>query len=382
MMLSCMIVAALVCSSGIPRTEWLTHHGGVQKDLFCSVVELENGDLIAAGYTASFSTGDYDGYLMRLDGATGEMLWMKTCGGIQDDRLYDIVLLPDGNLIACGETTRDDGNGGSDGWLVTVDPDGEVLREELFGGGLDESFNSLTVLGDGSIAAAGYTWSAGSGRSDAWVALFDLLGNPTWERTFGGEMQEQAFCIIYAYGGLLVSGTTYSNGEDGDASLWGLDLTGAELFETTWGGPSYDHGRSVTALNDGSSLVGCWEKVASCMAGFAHVGMEGNLISDESVTSGLDTRVESVITTASGDILAGGYIEEIEFGTQEIFLWEISLEPLELIWELPLGGIEDDICMDIIETVSGDIIIAGGSSSYGDGDMNALIIRLDRTEGN
>lgn len=375
-----MMIAALLCTTAAPRTAWQTCEGGIKKDLLCSVVELENGDLIAAGYSASYGTGDYDGYLVRLDGESGDLVWMKTCGSTLNDRLYDVVLLPDGNCIACGETDREGGNGGSDGWLVTVSPDGEVLREQTHGGALDEVFNSLVTLVDGSIAVAGYTSSAGAGRSDAWVVMFDLLGDLTWERTFGGEMEEQAFCITYAFGRLLVSGTTYSSGEDGNACLWGLEVSGAELFETTWGGPGYDHGRSVTGLTDGSSVVGCWMKCASCMAGFAHIGMDGGLISNERLTSGLDTRVESVALSGNGNILAAGYTEELEFETQEIFVWELSLEPLEIIWTLPLGGSGDDMCLDIIETASGDIVMVGGSNSYGEGDMDALVIRLQRRE--
>ena len=373
------LVSILLTEVEIPSIDWMIVDGGIKTDVLMAVVEDDEGNFIAVGYSASYSTGDYDGLILCLDGHSGDIRWRRTYGGTSNDRFFDLQKGSEGIFHICGETFSG-GSGGSDGWLLCIDGDGEPIWETHYGGELNDAFKTLVLLPDGSIAAAGHTWSSGAGGSDAVVASFSNDGELQWETTLGGDREEQAWDMDFDGAYLYISGTTYSYGINGDVVIWCVDTSGLNLFGRIWGGPGYDFGKSVTLLPDGNLFVACWRKVASCQAGFRTVSRNGTLLGEKIISTGLDTRLEAVFTTDGELILATGYAEQLETSEQDGFLWEISPTDFERLWAMPLGGTGNDICRDVIETASGDIVIVGGSTSFGEGDMDAWVIRLERND--
>ena len=58
---------------------------------------------------------------------------------------------------------------------------------------------------------AGHTTSFGAGGSDAWVLKLDASGKLTWQKTYGGSLDEYARAIQQTQdGGYIVAGDTYA----------------------------------------------------------------------------------------------------------------------------------------------------------------------------
>jgi pentose-5-phosphate-3-epimerase len=49
-----------------------------------------------------------------------------------------------------------------------------------------------------------------------------------------------------------------------------------------------------------------------------------------------------------------------------------------ITWMTVDGGLKTNALTAVIETASGDIVIVGGSASFGNGDMDAWVIQLER----
>ncbi|NBU61857.1 MAG: hypothetical protein EBS26_03015, partial [Bacteroidia bacterium] len=64
------------------------------------------------------------------------------------------------------------------------------------GSGIDVGHN-IVVLPNNDIACAGTSSSFGSGQSDAYLVVFDSLGNEKWSKTFGGSLAEQIYDFKY-----------------------------------------------------------------------------------------------------------------------------------------------------------------------------------------
>ena len=79
-------------------TLWTKTYGGQSDDYGTSVNISENGGYIVTGYTNSFGSGNYDGYVLRID-ESGDTLWTKIVGGENDDRFYDAVSTEYGDVI-------------------------------------------------------------------------------------------------------------------------------------------------------------------------------------------------------------------------------------------------------------------------------------------
>lgn len=110
-------------------TLWTRVLGGTGTERSYKVRAVSAGGCILAGRSDSNSGlfagnfGQTDGILIRVD-ANGNVLWSKCYGGSEQDYLYDVVENPAGNFVACGETGSNDGNlagtGSGLAWVLFV----------------------------------------------------------------------------------------------------------------------------------------------------------------------------------------------------------------------------------------------------------------------
>lgn len=100
-------------SGGCVLTDGL-NYGGKKDDNAYSVVQTCDGNYLIVGATKS-KTDDvscnnnpnspytFDAWVVKIDAATGEILWEETIGDVGNDEFHDIEQLEDGSFIAVGE---------------------------------------------------------------------------------------------------------------------------------------------------------------------------------------------------------------------------------------------------------------------------------------
>ncbi|MBU3742781.1 MAG: VWA domain-containing protein, partial [Candidatus Kapabacteria bacterium] len=118
---------------------WQRPLGGSDADEARSVIELRDGSYVVAGWTASsdgdvkVTKGKEDAWVVKLDGATGNIIWQRTYGGSNTDFAQCIIQDDDGNLVLVGRTLSSDGDvlgysGGGDCWFMKLSSDdGAIL---------------------------------------------------------------------------------------------------------------------------------------------------------------------------------------------------------------------------------------------------------------
>jgi len=182
----------------------------------------EDGSFIVFGFVQSKDEGREDGWIAKLD-ENGEIIWDKAFGGSQNDEVFSGIKTVDGGYVICG-FTESKGAGGYDAWIAKLDENGDVVWDKAFGGIEADVANSIIQTRDGGYALAGYTWSKGAGREDAWVIKLDENGEVVWDKTFGGSDEDVARCIIQAEdGGYVLAGYTESKGA-GRYDVWVIKL--------------------------------------------------------------------------------------------------------------------------------------------------------------
>ncbi len=100
-------------------------HGGVQsaEDPVYYIV----GETGSSNHDFTSNFGILDGFLAALDINTGNLLWTQNYGGSGVDKGFDILELPNGNLLTANNTSSTDHDvtdvpyGSADGWLVEFD---------------------------------------------------------------------------------------------------------------------------------------------------------------------------------------------------------------------------------------------------------------------
>lgn len=190
--------------------EWERVFGGEMNEYSLAVIELANGDFLAAGRTQSF--GVWDAYLMRLS-PFGDSLWARAVGDAAADEATDIMELPDQSGFVFSGISVAPSRGDADFYLARTDVNGVIVWSHHYGGTSDDDAQSLIRTADGGYILTGMTSSFGPDGWNVYLVRTDSLGTQQWTRTIGGNGDDRGHGIAQsADGSFVVAGWTTSYG--------------------------------------------------------------------------------------------------------------------------------------------------------------------------
>jgi hypothetical protein len=193
------------------RILWNKSYGWNGDDAFRAVIATDDNEIVAAGYTNSLGKGDYDFWLVKMDG-NGVVLWSNTYGGAGADMAYSLTIATEGYLIA-GET-HSFGNSDAKAFVVKTDLNGNLIWQREYGGQQYDTAATIIPSRAGGYVVAGFTFSFGAGQRDFWIFNIDDSGTILWSRTQGGKNFDEAYSVIeVAPNQFVVAGWTNSFGK-------------------------------------------------------------------------------------------------------------------------------------------------------------------------
>ena len=242
-------------SSG--EVEWQKSFKGkdYERGIAYSVQQTSDGGYIAAGEFI-YGEVDTDVWILKL-APDGTKEWDKTYGGSDPDHAYALQQTSDGGLVVAGQNGRPLSVGEGGIWVLKLHPSGEIQWQKTYGGEKEDEARSIQQTNDGGYIVAGKTSSFGVESTDIWILKLDPEGWMEWQQTIGGEGQDYARSVRQAYdGGYIVAGTTYSFGNgDGDFWVLKLDKNGNVEWQKTYGGYGREEAYSVLQTHDGRYAV-------------------------------------------------------------------------------------------------------------------------------
>ena len=365
---------------GLPcEANWSSTYGGTASDILRYIQQTTDGGYIAAGYTESFGAGSNDAWLLKLDGS-GNVTWQKTYGGTAYDYATSSQQTTDGGYIVSGGT-ESFGSGSNDIWLLKLDGSGNVAWQKTYGGTALDVFYQAQQTTDGGYIAAGYTTSFGSGSNDIWLLKLDGSGNVTWQKTYGGTASDYATSVQQtADGGYIVAGGTRSFGA-GDNDIWLLKLDGSGnvTWEKTYGGTEYDIATSVRQTTDGGYIVG--GGTISFAAGVEYAWLlkldgSGNVTWEKTYSWTANSYASSVQQTTDGGYIVAGFTESFDASNNDAWLLKLDGGG-NITWQKTYGDAGYEYVQSVRQTTDGGYIAAVDTDSFGAGNRDAWLLKLD-----
>lgn len=280
--------------------------GGSNLDTVSGVAVDSSGRVTACGATISEdfpttvgaysrpSRGRSDGFVAKIDVTAAALVYSTRLGGRDFDAATDLVIDAAGNAVVVGATASNDFpvvggaqplfNGGVEGFVTRVAPDGRSLLSSTFVGGGDlDGCSGVAIDSAGAVYVTGATSSPnlpvvnalqpafGGGALDGFVVkLTPDLGSVAYATYLGGSDDDRGYRIaVDGSGRAVVAGITAStdfptvdavqptlSGATFDAFSASLDATGARLVAATYlGGDGEDVSLGVAVDANGAAIV-------------------------------------------------------------------------------------------------------------------------------
>jgi hypothetical protein len=206
----------------------------------------------------------------------GNVIWLRTMGGIDDDQGADVKILDDVYYFA--GRTNSFGGGDYDGWLGAVDNGGSLLWSRVYGGEQADGFNALDFNDcDGvSLIAAGDTRSyTVNGELDIYAIRTDLGGIPfpRWPLHYGSGRDDGAWSILGHKKEIYIAGYTDGVGNGREGYVLHVDCDGNRVADLALGASGANLTDEFTEIqfnqfNGNISLVGFIEKPNTGFGGY------------------------------------------------------------------------------------------------------------------
>lgn len=364
---------------GMP--EWQKSFGGSGVDILYSVKNTFDGGFILAGTSSSNkstdkkddSKGQEDFWVIKLD-AKGNEMWQRTIGGTSQEKLLSVTQTKDGGYILGGSSSSnrtiadskgkvdefgksENNKGNLDYWVVKLDKEGKVLWEKTIGGKYVDELKSIVQTVDEGYVLGGYSNSPISGdksetnlgQGDYWVVKINKEGVIEWQRTLGGDRDDNLFALIQTKDkGFIVGGSSNSSATDtksktskngSDFWILKLDEIGNVQWQETYDYGKYDVLSSIVENPDGTFLIG----------GYA-----------QSEAKSKTTNAKGLKTT-----------KKDEEGINDYIALKIKADGDE-IWTQTVGSNGDEVLKKLFEMRDGGYLLAGTSNGTISRDKNSI----------
>ncbi|WP_410880878.1 T9SS type A sorting domain-containing protein [Myroides sp. DW712] len=246
----------LVKLNAAKTIEWQRNYGGIGTEEIVKLIVLKGGDYAVLANSNSIVSGDkavpyYGGmdlWILRLNNQ-GTLLWQKSYGGAYNDLGVDIIETTDRGLLIGAKsnsprsgTKTAESYGGMDYWLIKLDTSGKEQWQRSYGGQEQEELKEIQQVKDGGYTLFGMSNSDVSGsktakqesKLDYWVVQVDDQGRETDAFTYShGDYNILTNGFVDAKGHFFFGGSSLDE-EEKDAAFDYLGTRIKDDQEVSW----------------------------------------------------------------------------------------------------------------------------------------------------
>ena len=301
---------------------------------FYSIIKCNDGYMVV-GY--KWCNNNTQGWLVKID-AEGNIIWEKTYGGKEDDEFKKIIKEGE-NFIIAGETSSY-GNDGRDFWVVKVDKNGNEIWNKTYGNNENMFLRSI-VKDDNGYLLCGFGLMPEE-YLISYLVKIDKNGDAVWKKYY---KDLDFFDVTKTNDGYAVVGEKHDIVNMTDIVLLKIDEQGNEIWNKTYGGKDLDTSSCIIDTGDGFLIGGVFGiSLTQWRALLIKTDYNGNI--EWMKTYGkLREELFKVIETGDGYLFVGG-TESVGHGNA----WMVKVDKNgEEIWNKSFGGRHSYAIMDIIE---------------------------------
>jgi|GEM_PF-2093437 len=379
------LVVVLIVSIATAFAGWERTYGGAFRDDAYSIIQATDGGFIVTGKTESLGFGS-DGYsviyLFKIN-ESGDIQWSNTFGDSLKSSRGDVLLnMSDGYVL--GGTAFQAGYSYSDFLLMKFTDSGDSVLTNYYGGIANETLKDMIHTSDNAFLMVGQTTSFGAGgNGDAYIVKADTEGTALWEYLFGetGNQDYANSVIETSDGGFIIVITSRPMAPSpgyNDLVLLKLDSHGDSVWTKCYSGLYRDWGESIIKTEDNNYLISGAYGTSLYYEDWwlLKIDEDGDTIWTKTYGGHPHLRGVDIKLLPDGGFIAINSIQTSDAEAYDIHLVRLDSE-CNIIWDSYFGGDDHDIGGAVIALPDGGFMIAGSVSSFGEGNFDCFVAKLD-----
>lgn len=304
--------------------------------------------------------------------------FVRTFGGHRWDEAKSIIETKDGNLVLAGYTKK-----GREKylWIIKLDEQGRSRWGKTYESELVSSAESIIETTDGNIVAAGYTYPDNKLNKDLWILKLDSTGKELWSKTYGGQGDEAAHCVIQTSdGGYALAGFSSTNADfSPDFWMLKLDENGNKEWDFSDGGSRDDFAFSIIETADkGFAAAGLTRsKGQSHMSGWVvKLDAGGNWAWDHIFNQNKWDAATSIVETEEKFLVVSGYMRFLDKVDYEALAYSLTPDG-QLRWHKTYGWGDWEEATGSVLTYDNSIAISAFSRTQHDQKSDFWVLKID-----
>ncbi|MCL4358304.1 hypothetical protein M1525_00585 [Patescibacteria group bacterium] len=296
--------------------------------------------------------------------------WAKTYLSYPASNYFPIEQTNDGGYIVGGSAYTSSSLSTSTTLVLKLNSQGQIQWQNAYNNSGGSSYiNSIIQTFDNGYLVVGLYGLT------PWVFKLDSQGQIQWQETIGAAGKSNLNAVVQTSdGGYVVAGSV-SNGSNNNFWILKLNSQGQIQWQNVYNDSNYDGANSIVQTSDGGYIV------AGDLANHAWVlklDSSGNIQWQEvfNKSSIYSDGANSIVQTSDGGYVVAGYT--FSFGAGNDDYWVLKLDSSGNIqWQKAFGGANYDSAYSVIQTSDGGYVVAGSTNSFGAGNDDYWVLKLD-----
>ena len=270
---------------------------------------------------------------------------------------------------------------------IVITPTLPKTWQAEFGGTGDEQVISILQVNGGGYIGTGYTTSETIGLRDIYVFKLSEDGVLVWENMYGGTGNDEGLCIQKTNdGGYIVAGYTTSSSNDEDVYVVKLDQDGESEWGKTYTNPGNDRANCIQETADGNYVITGFTTVTVTANSlnssnvdvlFLKIDEDGDILSQKRFGGTRKDEGKWIQQTRDGGYIIAGFTNSFGVGQNDVYIIKMDSNDYYQ-WDKTYGSTGNDEANCIVQTADGNYVFAG-SRGITSGKSKLYVAKISST---
>jgi len=267
------------------------------------------------------------------------------------------------------------------GGVAVAQPEVEWERTYDMGKERAELCKSVIQIPNGDFVLAGKSIGLGLYETeDVFCVRTNSAGDSLWSKIIDGGGTDECSQVIHtSAGGFALVGEREVLERSGDVWLYQMEMDGQGGFPALFGTENFDYCAAVVEIADGGfALAGEWDRSNDSTSKGCLIKVNSNGDELWSHIYGGERRnyFNSMVKTEDGGFVLAGTTTSLGDGGENF--WLVRVDSLgEELWSKAFGGEQDEYCAEVIQTADGGFALGGLTESFGAGITDFWLVKTN-----